>query len=260
MWALIIVILAIVVVVVVNMMKRKRIKDFKLPPTTHDYLLEHVQFYKQLTDEQRLQFDERVRDFLARTAVNGVGVDITETDKVLVAASAIIPIFSFPDWRYNNVSEVLLYKGTFDKQYHVEGNDRNVLGMVGNGAMEGQMILSLPALRAGFSNATDGQNAAIHEFVHLIDKADGATDGVPEYLLKQEHLQPWIEYMHIAITKMRETNQSDINLYGATNDAEFFAVISEYFFERPQMLKEHHPEIYALLEEMFNPKTSETAV
>ena len=59
--------------------------------------------------------------------------------------------------------------------------------------------------------------------------------------------------MHTTIQAMRQTGHSDINLYGATNDTEFFAVVSEYFFEAPEKLKEHHPELYALLEEMFHP-------
>ncbi len=253
MWALILVIVAVMAVIASSIIKRRRIQQFKLPPTTHDYLLEHVKFYQDLAPDRQVVFDERVRDFLARTAVTGVNVEITDTDKVLVAASAIIPIFSFPDWRYNNISEVLLYEGTFDMQYHTTGGGRNVLGMVGNGAMQGQMILSLPALRQGFSNASDGHNTGIHEFVHLLDKADGATDGVPEYMLPKEHIEPWIKYMHQHIKAMRESRDKDINIYGATNEAEFFAVISEYFFERPEHLKEKHPELYALLKEMFNP-------
>jgi len=253
MWALLLVIVVIIAVIASSIIKRRRIQQYKLPPTTHDYLLEHVKFYQDLATDKQRAFDERVRDFLARTTVTGVGADITDTDKVLVAASAIIPIFSFPDWRYNNISEVLLYEGTFDREYHTKGDGRDVLGMVGNGAMQGQMILSLPALRMGFSNANDGQNTGIHEFVHLLDKADGATDGVPEYLLPKEHIQPWIKYMHQNIQAMRESRDKDINIYGATNEAEFFAVISEYFFERPEQLKEKHPELYGLLNEMFNP-------
>lgn len=260
MWALIFVGLVVVGAIAGNIIGQKRIKNFKLPPTTHDYLLAHVAFYRQLSDEKRAQFDERVRDFLARTAVTGIGVDITDADKVLVAASAIIPIFAFPGWRYNNISEVLLYRGSFDTAFHTEGEERDILGMVGSGAMQGQMILSLPALRSGFSNAEDGHNTAIHEFVHLIDKADGATDGVPEYLLSKAHIQPWIKYMHQNIDEMRRSHHSDINMYGATNEAEFFAVISEYFFERPHELQLHHPELYELLEEMFNPKKVDTEI
>lgn len=247
--------IAIIIAIIVSITrKKKHIKEYKLPANANDILAGNVSFYQRLNETDKAVFEERVRDFLARTAVTGVGTTITDTDKILVAASAIIPIFSFPDWRYNNISEVLLYKDTFNKEYQVDGTDRNVLGMVGNGALNGQMILSQPALRAGFAAPADGHNTAIHEFTHLLDKADGATDGVPEYLLAQPHIKPWIQHMHATISDMRSSGHSDINLYGATNDAEFFAVVSEYFFENPQKLQEHHPELYALLEEMFHPQ------
>jgi Mlc titration factor MtfA (ptsG expression regulator) len=90
----------------------------------------------------------------------------------------------------------------------------------------------------------------VHEFVHLLDKADGATDGVPEYMLPHDLVKPWVQYMHAAIRAIKE-HQSDINPYAATNDAEFFAVISEYFFQKPELLEEHHPELYAVLHKMY---------
>ena len=92
----------------------------------------------------------------------------------------------------------------------------------------------------------------IHEFTHLIDKADGATDGVPEYLLDKQNIIPWLDMIHKTIAEMKRTGQSDINLYGASNQAEFFAVVSEYFFEKPQELEQNHPELYALLHQMFH--------
>lgn len=254
MWALLLILTVIIVVIVVNRRNRQRANAYILPDSTSKQLKEHVVFYSALSAEDKKTFEERVRDFLAHTAITGIGVEITDLDRLLVAASAIIPIFAFRGWRYNNISEVLLYKGTFNKDYSITDADRNILGMVGDGALHGQMILSLPALREGFANPADGHNTAIHEFAHLIDKADGAADGVPEYILPQAHIGPWVKYMHSTIQAMREKGHSDINLYGATNDAEFFAVISEYFFEKPEQLKEKHPELYELLDEMFRAK------
>ena len=123
--------------------------------------------------------------------------------------------------------------------------------MVGTGYMNGVMILSRKALRDGFSNTSDKRNTAIHEFVHLIDKMDGYIDGVPEILLKQSYCIPWVNLIREKIEEMR-LRKGDINPYGATNEAEFFAVVSEYFFERPKLLKSKHPELYALLEKMFD--------
>ena len=125
--------------------------------------------------------------------------------------------------------------------------------MVGTGYMEGKMILSKTSLHNGFRNETDKKNTAIHEFVHLIDKADGNIDGIPELLLGKQYVIPWIDLIHKKIEEIIE-GKSDINPYGATNKTEFFAVISEYFFERPKLLKKKHPELYKLLVEIFDQK------
>ncbi|MBA3829326.1 MAG: zinc-dependent peptidase [Taibaiella sp.] len=251
----IIILIVIIAVIITNRIRRNnKIRSYTLPAGTKKILSEYVAFYRMLGEDDKLEFEDRIRDFLARTAITGIDIRISDTDRILVAASAIIPIFSFPGWRYNNISEVLLYQGAFDKNYQVKGARRNILGMVGNGAMQGQMILSQPSLVQGFANAEDGRNTAIHEFAHLIDKADGAVDGVPEYLLAQPNIKPWITHMHDTIEKMKRKDYSDIDPYGATSEAEFFAVVSEYFFERPDKLQSNHPELYTLMEKMFQRK------
>ena len=93
----------------------------------------------------------------------------------------------------------------------------------------------------------------IHEFVHLLDKADGSVDGVPEYLLSQPAVIPWVRMMEDNILEIRGHNPNKIDPYAGLNEAEFFAVISEYFFERPDKLKDNDPELYAMLESMFRP-------
>ncbi len=235
-----------------NRKSRKDIK-YKLAPGSKKMLLDNVTFYKNLDEVNRLDFENRVADFLAHTTVRGVDVEIEDLDRLLVASGAIMLIFSFPDWRYNNISEVLLYKGTFSKDFETEGAGRNILGMVGDGAMHRVMLLSKPSLRSSFQSSGDGHNTVLHEFAHLIDKADGVVDGVPEYLLSRPHLLPWIKEIRNDIDRMRSKGKSDIDLYGATSDAEFFAVISEYFFEKPDKLKINHPELFEMLEEMFHP-------
>ena len=234
-----------------NAMQRKT-TAYTPPDDIRSILAQHVTFYNSLDAAGKATFEARVKDFLSYVTIRGVDVTVDDTDRVLVASGAIIPIFAFPDWRYNNINEVLLYKGTFSKEYSTDDGERNVLGMVGDGAMHREMILSKPSLRTSFSNDSDGHNTVIHEFAHLIDKADGATDGIPEYLLANPAIIPWVKLIHDTINEIKK-GRSDINPYGATNDAEFFAVISEYFFERPAELKEKHPGLYAMLEEMFTP-------
>lgn len=233
--------------------KERLIRNFQMPVDTHRILLDNVTFYRNLDDEQKLVFESRIKDFLQHVSITGIGTDVEDLDRILIASGAIIVIFGFPGWKYNNISEILLYKDAFDEEYHLEGNDRNILGMVGDGPLHRQMLLSQASVRASFHNQADGHNTVIHEFVHLVDKADGAVDGIPEYLLSRPYLLPWIKSMHETIEEMRNHAHSDINFYGTKNDAEFLAVVSEYFFERPDELKTNHPELYKLMEQMFHP-------
>jgi Mlc titration factor MtfA (ptsG expression regulator) len=218
-------------------------------------LSEKVFFYNGLDENDKMQFESRIQRFLLNHKVTGVNTEVSQTDKLLVAASAIIPIFRFKDWKYSNLKEVLLYPNMFNHNFETDGKDRNLLGMVGTGFMEGTMILSIPSLHLGFSNESDKKNTAIHEFVHLIDKMDGEIDGVPNSLLSKQYVIPWLDLMNQKIDEVYN-HKTDINPYGGTNRAEFFAVTSEYFFERPKLLKQKHPKLYELLEDIFNTNMS----
>ncbi len=236
-----------------NMLGRK--KSTPLPVSFNKsyrkILSTKVRFYQQLTPANQAIFEKRMLYFLSQVTITGVKTTVEDEDRVFVAASAIIPIFGFPNWEYNNLNEVLLYPDTFSKDFSsASDEEKNVLGMVGNGAMQHMMVLSQPSLRQGFTNRTDKNNTGIHEFVHLLDKTDGAVDGIPENLADKSYLIPWIKKMHEKI-QLIINNRSDINPYGATNEAEFFAVASEYFFERPDLLQSKHPELYDLLESIF---------
>jgi MtfA peptidase len=229
--------------------KKKIVSDFT---ESFRFILEkNVSFYQSLNEAERLRFENKMQQFLERVKITGIHTAVEDEDRVFVAASAIIPIFAFANWEYNNLNEVLLYPDSFSEEFELQdGKERPVLGMVGNGAMQHVMILSQPSLRQGFTNKTDKSNTAIHEFVHLIDKTDGEIDGIPESLLSKQYTIPWINMIHQNLKEILDGN-SDINPYGATNQGEFFAVVAEYFFERPDLLQSKHPELYKLLEKIF---------
>jgi len=218
--------------------------------TVRETLQKHVLFYQKLSPEEKLRFEVSLQKFLQKVRITGIQTIVEDLDKVFVAAAAIIPIFAFKDWEYRNIHEVLIYPGSFDADYKLNGKGRDVLGMVGNGPMQNVMILSKDDLRNGFLIHTDTSNTAIHEFVHLVDKSDGDTDGVPNMLLTHAYSVPWLQRIHEEMQEIRK-GKSDINPYGATNEAEFLAVTSEYFFEQPQLLEKRHPELYALLVQVF---------
>jgi len=216
-------------------------------------LIEKVVFYNNLSDDEKEWFEFKILEFLANVKITGVETEVEIEDRLLIASSAVIPIFEFHDWQYLNLDEVLLYPTSFNNKFETSGEKGTILGMVGEGYMNGKMILSKRSLHTGFRNATDKKNTAIHEFVHLIDKADGQVDGIPELLLDKQYTLPWFDLIYKKIDEILN-NESDINPYGATNEAEFFAVISEYFFERPGTLQRKHPEVYKVLENIFDKK------
>ncbi len=221
-------------------------------------LSEHVPFYKELNPEKKIEFENRMMLFLSTKRITGIGATVDETDKVFIAASAIIPIFGFPDWQYINLNEVLLYPDSFNHEnFNPEDPEKNTLGVVGTGPYQNVMVLSQKSLRESFINKTGKGNVAIHEFVHLIDKTDGDTDGIPEFMMNRQYIVPWLDLMQKEIQKIYD-NHSDIDAYGIVSRAEFFAVVSEYFFERPDLLQEKHPELYILLSTIFRqePKTN----
>src|SRR6187431_2425042 len=161
--------------------KKTRRTVTPVEPMTDPYrqiLSEHVPFYQQLDDTRKTEFENRVQQFLSQVKISGINTVVEDLDKVLIAASAIIPIFNFPGWEYIHLHEVLLYPDSFNHEFEQQGNGRDVLGMVGSGALNHVMILSQHQLRQAFINKTGKDNTAIHEFVHLVDKTDG-DDGIP---------------------------------------------------------------------------------
>jgi len=234
--------------------RRKKVTgDF--PPSWRVILEEKVGFYRSLPADEKKRFEIDVMRFLANVRITGIETTVDITDKLLVASSAAIPVFGFPEWDYTFLDEVLLYPGHFDRDYDIGSHNEAILGMVGSGSMQGKMILSKPALHTGFSNAGDKHNVGIHEFIHLLDKEDGDIDGIPTVLNNKGYARPWLDLIHASIIDILK-GKSDIDIYGATNESEFLAVVGEYFFERPDLLKKNHPDLYALLAQAFHQDTA----
>lgn len=246
---LFIIIISFAVYFIAGRGKNKVVNSFE--PDTN-FLEKNVLFYSKLDTGQKQQFNTAIKCFLNDVKITGVDTTVEDTDKLLVAAAAIIPIFYFKKWKYYNLSEVLLYSDAINMDFQTTGSeDRNILGMVGTGSFEGKMLLSKHALQQGFFNKTDKSNTAIHEFVHLIDKSDGDTDGIPEILIDKQFILPWIDLIKQQVSAIAK-NKSDINPYATMNNAEFLAVTAEYFFERPDLLETKHPQLYNILKEIFD--------
>lgn len=235
--------------------KNKKVKIVlaqPFPEAWHAYLLQEVKFYQELSADDQIRFQNKVKKFFNDTAITGVkDLEVTDELKLLVAASAIIPVFLFDGWEYVNLSEVIIYDGAVEpNQANDVESDGTLLGQVRPLQTRHVMLLSKQFLIQGFESMNGKSNVGIHEFAHLIDQADGTFDGIPKAFMPEELLKPWTKIMYAEIEKIAE-NRSDINPYALTNHAEFFAVVCEYFFENPEKFQEKHPQLYDLMNQIF---------
>jgi len=223
------------------------------PDRWEQILREHVAFFGALDEVGKVRFRQLVQIFLDEVRITGIRTEVDATIRVLVAASAAIPIFGFHDWEYHRLREVLIYPDSFDNAYQsTGGSDEHILGMVGLHHLSGVMILSKPALLAGFADESGHHNVGVHEFAHLFEKEAseyGLPPEVPWRVVRQ-----WVGY--VARELARPSQHGDhINPYAYTNEHEFFAVLAEYFFTSPELLKRRDPVLYAMLRDMFHQDT-----
>ncbi|MCG8476955.1 MAG: zinc-dependent peptidase [Cytophagales bacterium] len=235
----------------------KKTINWKIPDEWRKFLSENVLFYKNLDKEKKAEFEERMVAFLNETVITGIDTEIDYKDKILVASSALIPIFAFPKWRYHTLKEVLLYPDSLAK-YKEENGVSAIEGLVGSGIYDKKILFSKPALHQGFANEGDKQNVGIHEFLHLVDKEDGVIDGLPAVLMEKKYALPWIDHVHHKLVKVRNDQAKDIRDYAGANKEEFFAVAGEYFFEQPRQLRKKHPALYDDLMQIFHQDLAET--
>jgi Mlc titration factor MtfA (ptsG expression regulator) len=249
-----IVLFVLVLFILVFIFYKRPKKKVVLPSNYKELLTAHVAYYNRLGKEDKRRFEDKIKEFLGYVRIDGIETTVTDLDKLLVASSAVIPIFGFNKWKYNNLRNVLLYPAAFNREeFLAAGYEKNTLGMVGNGPMQRVMILSKPALHYGFNPDSPKQNTGIHEFVHLLDKEDGDVDGLPETLLNRKFNKEWIDLVNKNTYEI-VTGQSDIDYYASTNRAEFFAVSAEYFFNCPELFKKNHPDFFEMMKLIFNQK------
>ncbi len=232
--------------------------EIVIPPIWKTVLTEHVSFYNQLDEADKRRFEEDCFRFLHEVKITGIETDVELVDRLLVAASAVIPFFGFKEWLgYRGLKEVILYPSAFDRTFQFNNPDEIITGMVGYGVMSGKVIFSKPALRFGFQNDQDKHNVGIHEFIHLFDKQDGFIDGIPAIYDNRQYSLPWVNFVKEK-TKEILKDQSDINDYASFNTQEFLAVAGEYFFETPHLMKKKHPDLYEAMSEIFNQDLAST--
>ena len=238
--------------------KRRRIRARAFPATWRDILKRRVPYVRAMPADLQLQLKQHIQVFLAEKAFIGCdGLEISEEMRVTIAALACLLILNRPDYYYPGLRQILVYPGSFVvNQSHtdesgVAHNARQVLS--GESWSQGQVILSWHDTLLGAATPNDGQNVVIHEFAHQLDQETGVANGAPA-LARRDHYARWSQVLGAEYDALQArtghthtdspTHASLFSDYGATDPAEFFAVISEVFFEQPQRMAAEHPALY----------------
>lgn len=190
-------------------------------------------------------------DFYAKN-----GLELTDDMQLSVAAQACLLVVNRNQW-YKYLRTVLLYPSAFkSKSQSREGmivTERETV-RIGESWSKGPVILSWNHSHQGGVNDEDGHNVVLHEFAHQFDDLSGVTDGTP-VLAKGQSYADWMavfkERFAWHLQNVEAGRATFLDPYGATNPEEFFAVAVEVFFEKPEGLKEHEPQIYDHLVQVF---------
>lgn len=225
------------------------------PAHWQEILDQYLPVYSRLPTALQSQLQRLVMDFLYyKRFVGCAGLEVTEAMRLIIAAEACMLILNRPSQRYAGLRWIYIYPSTFVAQreqsdaYGVVSQTRSA--MLGESWSNGRVILAWDSVARGIADFNDGRNVVLHEFAHQLDTEDGSADGAP-LLYTRDSYAIWSQVFSEEFQKLhRELAmgfRTLIDSYGATNPAEFFAVVTELFFERPAAMRERHPELFEQL-------------
>jgi Mlc titration factor MtfA (ptsG expression regulator) len=240
--------------------RRRRFDKQPFPAAWLGILRERVPYYRLLSHGEQTELRKLIRLFLAEKKFEGCGgLEITDEIRVTIAAQACILLLNREHDYYAGLHSVLVYPSSYlapsefvDAAGVVHEGDQ---GRLGEAWLRGSIVLSWDDVRRDSADFQDGHNVTFHEFAHQLDQQDGTFDGAP-LLEKRAHYRSWArvlmkEYQALGVAAERG-QETLLDQYGATEPAEFFAVITEAFFETPRALNEKHPELYAELKKFYH--------
>ena len=238
--------------------RRNRVRAVAFPATWRKILQRRVPLVRRLPAHLQMQLKKNMQVFIAEKSFLGcAGLRITEEMRVVIAAQACLLILNRATDYFANVRQVLVYPGAFfvnrtSMDYAgVQRENRHALA--GESWSQGQVILSWQDTMEGAAVPDDGRNVVIHEFAHQLDQENGAARGAPPPTLgdTQYDARRWSQVFQAAYAQLQSEVdngvQGLINHYGAQDPAEFFAVVSEVFFEQPYELAVQYPAVYSEL-------------
>lgn len=239
--------------------RRKKLMKEKLPPEWISIIERNVPYYLYLSSKDQNELQGLINVFLTEKNFEGCGgLEISDEIRVTIAAQACMLLLRRETEFYPTLRSILVYPHTYVAQVKARQPNGTVFEgpepRLGESWSHGSIVLAWDEVQHGASDIQDGQNLIFHEFAHQLDNESGEAEGTP-LLPKRSMYITWArvlgyEYKALirSISKQRPTL---LDKYGATSPAEFFAVATECFFEKPKELKLVHPELYKQLKMFY---------
>lgn len=245
--------------------RRKRLREVAFPEAWRTLLVEKFPIYARLNEADRKELEGHIQVFVSEKEFEGCGgFEITDEVRVLVAAQACLLLLHRETDYYPELRSILIYPAPYvaKTRWNEEQEDSDPLkrARLGESWQNGSVVLAWSATLSGAFNIHDGHNLVLHEFAHQLDQENGTADGAPplqddDWLKRLIHYQTWARVLGTEYQTLCHNTEKGrktvLDEYGATNPAEFFAVATECFFEKPQQLKAKHPQLYEELKSYY---------
>lgn len=239
--------------------RRRAVAQMPFPTAWRRIIKQRVPYFRYLPAHLQLELKKHIKVFLAEKKFVGCdGLSITPEIKVTIAAQACLLLLNDPRDYYPKLKQILVYPSAFK----VKSEQTNELGLIweeqrilaGESWGQGKIVLSWIDTLAGAKDPFDGSNVVIHEFAHQLDQQAGVANGAPQLNTSADYTS-WSKIFSKEYERLRQQKLQGIpslfSHYGATNPAEFFAVVSEVFFEQPNAMANEHPELYSELSQFY---------
>ena len=240
--------------------RRRRLRARALPGTWRAIIARRVPLVRSLPRSLREQLEGHVQVFLdEKNFVGCDGFQVTDEVRVTIAAQACLLILNRKSYYFPKLRDILVYPGAFVVERVTGGpllqsDTRRVLS--GESWTHGQVVLSWQDVVQGAADPHDGHNVVIHELAHQLDQEKGMATGAP-WLGRRDRYPRWSRVMAWEYARLQAALVSPLaeptlfSAYASTEPAEFFAVASEVFFERPREMAALHPEMYEELRGLY---------
>ncbi|MDP1932739.1 MAG: zinc-dependent peptidase [Gammaproteobacteria bacterium] len=239
--------------------RRRKLDTTPFPPAWLTILRRNLSVYKSMWPDQQEQLRKLIVRFLrGKDFVGCAGQEINDEIRVTIAAQACLLLLNRPSHEYQDLRTILVYPSGFmvNRDHHDE------FGLVteqkrflsGESWSNGKVILAWDSVERGIRNFRDGENVVLHEFAHQLDHESGITNGAP-LLYSKGSYSKWARIFSEEFSALQKASDEEratlIDQYGATDPAEFFAVVTETFYERPHEMAHEHAELFEELKAYY---------